>query len=400
MSRHVVFVLPPAHGHVNPTLPLVRELLRRGHRVSYATGPELLPAVRETGATPVELPWALDTEAIARTLADADRSTNSITAKLAWYLRTAKDYFPVLAERFQHDRPDMVCCEKGILGSALADRFGVPEVTLVPYFASNEHFDVWTLVLPRPVQPRDPDLLDFQSGVAAFTAEHRLRVPLMAPHKSNTGVNLVFIPREFQVAGDTFDETFHFVGPSVGAQVSGDWQPPQDDAPVLFISLGTIMNNQPEFFTLCAKAFGDSAWHVAMATGKPVNPATLGDIPANFEVRPYFPQTTVLRHATAFLSHAGMNSTMDSLYHAVPLIAVPQQPEQVANADRVEELGLGRCLEASTLTADLLRNTVDEVANSTAIRTNLARFSQTIRTSGGATAGADILEARLSATAP
>ena len=40
---------------------------------------------------------------------------------------------------------------------------------------------------------------------------------------------------------------------------------------------------------------------------------------------------------------AAHNSTMESLYDAVPLlVTVPQMPEQEANAHRVEELGLGR----------------------------------------------------------
>ena len=29
------FFCIPAHGHVNPTLPVVRELTRRGHSVRY-----------------------------------------------------------------------------------------------------------------------------------------------------------------------------------------------------------------------------------------------------------------------------------------------------------------------------------------------------------------------------
>jgi len=53
MSKHLVFVVTPGHGHVNPTLPLVEELVARGHRVTYVTGARLLPAVaaRPRGTT-------------------------------------------------------------------------------------------------------------------------------------------------------------------------------------------------------------------------------------------------------------------------------------------------------------------------------------------------------------
>lgn len=46
----------------------------------------------------------------------------------------------------------------------------------------------------------------------------------------------------------------------------------------------------------------------------------------------------MLRHARAFVTHAGMNSIMEALCHEVPLVMVPRTPEQAANADRVHSL--------------------------------------------------------------
>jgi len=51
VDRHLAFVGLPAHGHVNPTLPLVAELVRRGWRVSYATGERFRADVEKAGAT-------------------------------------------------------------------------------------------------------------------------------------------------------------------------------------------------------------------------------------------------------------------------------------------------------------------------------------------------------------
>jgi len=164
---------------------------------------------------------------------------------------------------------------------------------------------------------------------------------------------------------------------------------------VLFISLGTAFNDRPAFFRMCLQAFGDGVWQVAMAVGDRVDPAGLGPVPGNVEVRPSFPQLAVLRHADVFVSHAGMNSTMESLYHAVPLVTVPQMPEQEANARRVEELGLGRRLAPQELTPELLRATVDEVAADEEIRANLAAMRTSIRKAGGSVAAADAIEARL-----
>jgi UDP:flavonoid glycosyltransferase YjiC (YdhE family) len=47
----IVFVEMPAYGHVNPTLPLVRELAQRGEHVVYFNAEEFQAQVERAGAT-------------------------------------------------------------------------------------------------------------------------------------------------------------------------------------------------------------------------------------------------------------------------------------------------------------------------------------------------------------
>jgi UDP:flavonoid glycosyltransferase YjiC (YdhE family) len=47
---HALFANIPAHGHVNPTLPLVAELRARGEEVDYALPTEYAAAVTHAGA--------------------------------------------------------------------------------------------------------------------------------------------------------------------------------------------------------------------------------------------------------------------------------------------------------------------------------------------------------------
>lgn len=53
---HIAMVAPPAHGHVNPSLPVVAELVARGHRVSYAVPAPFADTVAGVGATPSSTP--------------------------------------------------------------------------------------------------------------------------------------------------------------------------------------------------------------------------------------------------------------------------------------------------------------------------------------------------------
>jgi MGT family glycosyltransferase len=103
----------------------------------------------------------------------------------------------------------------------------------------------------------------------------------------------------------------------------------------------------------------------------------------------------VLRHARAFVSHAGMGSTMEALYYGVPLVCVPQMLEQEINAGRVAELGLGVRLDPERLTAADLRAAVDAVSGDAGMRAALDRMREATRKAGGAAAAADAIEAHL-----
>jgi MGT family glycosyltransferase len=409
---HFAFVCLPATGHVYPTLPVVAELVRRGHRVTYATSAKYAAAVESAGALFFENGEDLSSQfprfgapaPSSPAQDDAGRSPRAgmlaglgagmMSGLLERLLERAREEFPALLSRLGTDQPDAVCYDAMTLaGKMAAMKLDLPDVALLPTYATNEHFSMRELMPARPQaemlaawkQARQP-IQDFAraQGLAGFNF-------MEGPPAS---LNICFIPREFQPAGDTFDGRLHFVGPSLGHRGGEEeWQPRVKDAPLLFISLGTTpLNDRPDFFRMCLEAFAGTEWQVAMAIGDRLEVAELGEIPPNAEVRPFFPQLEVLRHARVFLSHTGMNSTMEALYLGVPLVAFPLQPEKEANARRVEDLGLGRRLPAEDLTPGLIHDIVTEVGRDQEIRRNIVGMSQRVRTSGGAAAAADAVE--------
>jgi MGT family glycosyltransferase len=100
----------------------------------------------------------------------------------------------------------------------------------------------------------------------------------------------------------------------------------------------------------------------------------------------------VLRQSAGFITHAGINSTMEALYYGVPMLTLPQMPEQAVNADRAAALGLGRPLNLQAVTAEALRAAVDDVIADPVIRTNLDRMRSEIHCAGGVSAGAQAIE--------
>ncbi|MFK0195328.1 macrolide family glycosyltransferase [Kitasatospora sp. NPDC090308] len=380
---HFAFVSAPASGHVNPTLPLVEELVRRGHRVSYATGPAAVGAAVAAGASPVTLPSQLPPGMAAR----GEFTAEQLAVTMEYYLDDARASFPVLAAHFAADPPDAVCYDSvTFTGRMLANLLRVREVSLVPTFAENESFSAAQVYLPADFDHTHPRLVAAVQDMGKFAQGHAfLDDPdLMFGHVPPT--SLVFVPREFQPAGDTFDERFHFVGPSLSSRQAAEEWSPRSRAPVLLISLGTVFNDRPEFYRTCIEAFGDGDWQVVMAVGG-LDRESLGPVPANVEVHAHVPQVAVLRHAEVFLSHAGMNSVMESLYHGVPLVAVPQIPEQRAIARRAEEMRVGRTLAEPTVRG--LREAVREAGS---CRPRAAALRRIVRGAGGASKGADVLE--------
>jgi MGT family glycosyltransferase len=381
---HLAVVSLPAHGHVTPTLPVVAELVRRGWRVSYATAERFAPEVEKTGATVVPTAGRPPQGPPPGPMGPA-----AVAGFLERIIADARESIPGLQEHFRTDPPRAVCFDTmSVTGRVLAATTGAVDVALVPSFASSERSSPFGRGGTPP-----PEILAVVRDLKALLTEHGLGERLAPGMLPPASLNVVFVPPEFQPAAETFDARFRFVGPSPATREDDPgWTPPHE--PVLYVSLGTAFNDRPDFYRACLEAF-DDAGPVGMAVGERVDVRDLGPVPANVDVRRWFPQPAVLRHARAFVSHAGMGSTMEALYYGVPLVCVPQMLEQEVNAGRVAELGLGVRLDPERLTAADLRAAVDAVSGDAGMWAALDRMREATRKAGGAAAAADAIEAHL-----
>jgi MGT family glycosyltransferase len=357
----------------------------------------MVETVRAAGADPVPAPFVMPSGP-----PPGPGTEKTVAPRVEAFADSVEQTFPVLADRFAADPPAALCGDAmSPVTSLVAQRLGLPHVALNPSFASNEHFS-----LRRDVMSTSPDAGVFETAfrtvgerIAAFASEQGLEFDAAGGFSSPGDLNIVFIPREFQMAGETFDESFVFCGPSVADRTAGpsSWEPSDPDVPVLLVSLGTVFNDRPDFFRTCADAFAGDDRQVLMAIGDRTDPDDLGPLPGNVEVRAHVPQVEVLSRAAAFVTHNGMNSTMEALYLGVPMVGVPQMPEQDANARRVEELGCGRRLDPRTVDAATLRSTVDAVVADPGVRDAVGDMSARLRATDGPSTGADALEALVAA---
>ncbi|WP_243639175.1 macrolide family glycosyltransferase [Streptacidiphilus pinicola] len=377
---HVVVVNVPEHGHVNPTLAVVTELVRRGCRVSYAVAQQFAPQVRAAGAMPVIVP-------VPERAAGA--SSEDLCDGVDVFVGEAEAALPVLEAAFADDRPDAVLYDlEAFAGKALARKWGLPGIELSPTHALFPGWERAFLGLndlsEMPCAPHFQRFLD-DNGLDCTIGDFVQR----------SDAKVVFVPRTFQVHADLMGPEHSFVGPALGDRSSfqGSWRAPVDGRPVLLVSLGSVFTDQPEFFRQCLEAASRLDWHTVIAVGRHVDPATLGTLPAHVEVHASVPQLDVLAAASAFVTHAGMGSVLEALHFGVPMVAVPQMAEQRVNARRLEQLGLGVYLPREQADASALLSAVRQVSGDPRVAAAVSAMREDVRACGGAAAAADVVEA-------
>ncbi|UOZ10434.1 macrolide family glycosyltransferase [Amycolatopsis sp. WQ 127309] len=388
LRKHIVMVGCSAPSHVYPSLGVIRELVRRGHRVSYVVGAPLAGLVAPTGASVVEHPTIFP-------LGEAAVWPDDPADAMRVFLDEAIAIHPRLTSVFDEDRPDLLLYDIGGLGApVLGRRYGVPAVQLSPTLVAWDGYDDDMAEVLAPIKA-SPSGVDYAATYTAWLRASGISADAWdwIGHPPQV---LSLIPRAMQPHADRVGDHVRFVGPCLDPSRPADrsWKPPVSGRRVLLVSFGTAFNDQLDVYRACVEAFA-SEWHVVMSIGKHVSPDALGPLPPSVEVFESVPQLAVLEAASAFITHAGMGGATESLWFGVPTVAIPQAADQFGNAAQLEALGVGKHLPASSVTAESLRKAVDEVSSSPSVASRLAELKAEIRGHGGVAAAADAVESYL-----
>ncbi|EST21299.1 hypothetical protein N566_27505 [Streptomycetaceae bacterium MP113-05] len=399
-AYHVAFMPFPAFGHINTTLPIVAELVRRGHRVTFATNGRFEPLVAGTGADVLRYESWLASRKLPDSV-DAEYMVHEPVRSIDEAIATV----PVYEEGFAGDIPDVLLYDVSTFaaGRVLARKWNRPAVELFATFASNEQYSLTQEIgslYADEIDPQHPALIDFFVKQGQLLKDHGLEgVTLEEFNAPADDSNLVFLPRAFQPAEETFDERFEFVGASIGARsTEPEWEEPEPGRRVALVSMGSFgFEHQAGFVRTCLEAFAGSDWYVVLSAGEHIDREALGPVPDNVHLMSWVPQLKVLERAEVFVSHAGMNSVMEAMYFGTPVVAVPHMPEQRLIARRLEDLGLGVHLPEDEVTADRLRTEVDRLAADPDALARVRSLGEDLRAGDGPARAADYIEARAGA---
>jgi MGT family glycosyltransferase len=381
------FVNLPFHAHINPTLPVVQELIARGDQVVYYLTEKYRGAIEATGATFYSYQSILE-----QPVGKVQEESNPLALPMLMVDECCSVMSQIL-ESVHREAPDcLIYNPMSVSGRFIAQLLGIPAVISRAFFA-----------------PHEKNLRAYQFGKKDPAIEERLRTSMeqlcsrypiepfdvvsMFLHKE--ALNIVYVPRSFQPYGEAFGPEYVFVGPSIGLHcATADFPFEQLDTtqPLIYITLGTVANNNPEFFNMCFTAFAEHPWQVVITTGRPLEQLNLSTPPNNVLVRSYVPQFEILQQAALCIHHGGMATIMDCLFLGIPMIAIPQAANQQPNARRIAETGLGILLEKESVNAEILRETVAHILNDPTFQVRARQMQKNAHAAGGFQAAADALQ--------
>ena len=326
MSKLVFFNIP-AYGHTNPTLGVVRELVARGNQVWYYSFAPFQKVIQEAGATFVPC----DDAALGMTPSpeDSARVGKDLAFSIDLIVRATLALDEKICRDMERIAPDGIVADSmAFWGKLAAQKLGIPFLSSTTTFAFNR----------ASAKVMGQGMGNLFSMVRAVPKIHRSLRRLRAygyPVKNvfsilendNATHTIVYTSRYFQPAAETFSPRYVFVGPSLRPIRQPLAPSPQK---TVYISLGTVNNQNLPFYRSCLTALGETPYRVVMAVGRESMRHALGPLPANVQAEAMVDQIGVLAAADVFLTHCGMNSVSEALFFDVPLVCCPQTQEQGA----------------------------------------------------------------------
>lgn len=387
MSK-VVFFCIPAHGHTNPTLGVVRELVARGHRVWYYSYGIMQAKIEETGAIFV----SCDDYDMEQKLHHKDAAR--LGSDLAFSTKILVDTTLALDDKVMADmkmiQPDCIVADSmAVWGKAVALKLGIPFVSSTTTFAFNQYSakimkqgiaDLVKMLFSMPKIGKEIKRLQ-NKGYPI----HNILDIIQNDDNTHT---MVYTSPEFQPCSETFSEKYAFVGPSI-RPATGEVE--KKGNTLVYISMGTVNNDMLLLYKRFLEALGGLDCQVIMSVGSQVSLEDFGAVPDNVQIYPQVDQIGVLQKTDLFFTHCGMNSVSEALYFGVPLVMLPYTQEQKGVAERVRQLGAGMLLTKTD--AASIRQAVDTVLSDVSYRQNAREIARGFHNCPGAKGAADKIEA-------
>jgi len=419
MARLGAFCFPGS-GHINPMTALARALERRGHSVVIFGIAYTEARVRAAG---IEFHQIGASDYPPGTLKALDDRLGRLGGLASF--RFTVDRVKNTARMILRDGPpavleagiDALLVDEADMGGTVAEHLGIPFVSIAmfppliqdarvpPFCFGWPAGQGWLSRLRNRMGMR---LLSWVATPIYDVVNAQRRNWGLAPLNRSTDAlsrlaQIAQLPAALEFESAPRPGFLHYTGPFVNAAqrspVDFPWHR-LDDRPLIYASLGTLQNGSESAFRIIAQACSDLPVQLVISLGGGLEPERLGKFAGDPLVVPYAPQLELLKRADAVITHAGLNTVLESLSEGVPLVAIPMGNDQPGVAARVQARGVGLVVPRRRLTASRLRHAVRLVLEDHGYRARARELGHALRAIDGPAAAAEIVERSLQLRAP
>ena len=348
MPKNIFIVPGLLHGHFTGNVEIIRELVSLGHNITCMVLDEFENRIKDIGAKLIVInfdrancklppdapPYAINTYIFAiaydKILTFLSKEKNNYDYFIFDSFFDIKEMNKVL--NIPNDKLVLIC-------------------TCFIFIGNNSYLDL----APFRSAPLKPINIKYNINLHDFVTIHYI---------PNNFKKLILTSKYFHFRGEDTDDTCFFIGHNIEKRKKDENFKFNKDKnkTLIYISLGTIINEQIDFYLKCIEAFKNKEeYQIVMSVGKFIDIKKFGEIPKNFSIFSYVPQTQLLSDVDIFITHGGLNSAQEGLFAGIPLIVIPQVNDEFDNGKKVEELGAGISLDKNKINIEALQNAVKNI---------------------------------------
>jgi MGT family glycosyltransferase len=415
LAVKIAFISPPVSGHLNPMTTLARKLRSRNHDVVFISMPDAEPSVR--AADLPFLPCGAK-ELPVGSLNERPRWMSKLQGEQA--LQAAMQNLAPSTEAMLNSLPSMLtdaAVDAVVLDTVMIYTELAPMSLGLPYahVANALHFDYsgctpicfydWPHGTTPAALARNrkgvENFLEMLGPTVAVARAYAKRVGIDVDweNPSATISNLAWIsqtPREFDFESSHWPPQFHYTGPfHDGAgrmDVDFPWERLTGE-PLIYASMGTMLNGLVDVYrTITAATANRKGLQLVLSVGDQLDGEQFGPLANNTIIVERAPQLELLKRASLCITHAGLNTVLESLAQGVPQVAVPVTVDQPGVAARIGEKKTGMFVPLRELSVSCLSLLLEQVLSDSIYRDNARYFQKVIAETDGLSKAADLLE--------
>src|SRR6266481_4358495 len=403
------FICPNIPGHLNPMTALARHLQARNHEVVFLYSPNAngLPCVPgekddDMNANRPEMSKLEGVGALAFYCGVAAKETEVIFKSLPKMVETTGIEVLIVD-------PIQFCVELGAM------KLGIPYITVatalyLDYFGNTPlHVYDWSHETTPEALVRNREgvarfaRFTYNERTKAYAKKAGLKIDWDDPSCLFSKLAYITqIPKEFDFENPLLPAQFHYTGPFH----DGKGRPKQDfpwdrltGEPLIYASMGTLMNGRADVFrTIVAGVAKHKGTQLVLSIGDQLDPKQIGPVPGNAIIVNQAPQLELLKQTAVCITHAGLNTVLESLTQGVPQEDIPVSLDQPGVAARIADKKSGVVASLDKLPAEHLSTLLNDVLNNSTYRSNARKLQKAIAKANGLSVAADLIEESLGVT--